>query len=100
VADAISRLGSGSGSPDAAWSTAVVALGTLTQTQTQQAALDDTAQATASQARSSQESVSLDQENMNLVAYQHAYEGSARVLTTLDAVLDHLINHTGLVGLG
>ncbi len=100
IADAISLLGTGPNSPDAAWSTAVVALGTLTQAQTQQAALDETAQATASQAQSSQESVSLDQENMNLVAYQHAYEGSARVLTTLDAVLDQLINHTGLVGLG
>ena len=100
VADAIGRLGSGASSPDTAWSTAVVALGTLTQSQTQQAALDQTAQATASQAQASQESVSLDQENINLIAYQHAYEGSARVLTTLDTVLDQLINHTGHVGLG
>ena len=37
---------------------------------------------------------------MNLIAYQHAYQGSARVMTALDSILDQLINHTGLVGLG
>jgi flagellar hook-associated protein 1 FlgK len=36
---------------------------------------------------------------MNLIAYQHAYQGAARVMTTLDSMLDQLINHTGIVGL-
>lgn len=99
VADAISQLGTASGSPDAAWSAYIVSLGTQSQTATQQASLDSTAQSTATNAQQSQESVSLDQESMNLIAYQHAYEGSARVMTTLDDMLDQLINHTGIVGL-
>ena len=100
IADAIGQLGTGPGSPDVAWSTGVIALGTATGNATQQSTLDQSAQAAATNAQSSQESVSLDEENMNLIAYQHAYQGSARVMTALDSILDQLINHTGLVGLG
>lgn len=41
--------------------------------------------------------VSLDEETVNMVAAQRAYEAAARVMTTLDSVLDTLINRTGLV---
>jgi flagellar hook-associated protein 1 FlgK len=99
VADEISQLGSASGSPDAGWSSFIVSLGTASQTATQQSTLDQSAQSAATTAQQSQESVDLDQESMNLIAYQHAYEGSARVMTTLDDMLDQLINHTGIVGL-
>lgn len=100
IADTIGQLGSAPGSPDVAWSAGVIALGTATAGATQQSTLDQTAQAAATNAQSSQESVSLDEENMNLIAYQHAYQGAARVMTALDSILDQLINHTGLVGLG
>ncbi len=99
IADRISQLGSASSSPDSVWASGAVALGTQSQTATQQTTLDASAQAAAASAQSSQESVDLDEENMNLIAYQHAYEGAARVMTTLDDMLDQLINHTGLVGL-
>jgi flagellar hook-associated protein 1 FlgK len=33
-----------------------------------------------------------------MLTYQHAYSAASRVLTTLDSMLDTLINHTGLVG--
>ena len=33
----------------------------------------------------------------NMLAYQRAYEGAARVLTAVDEMLDTLINRTGLV---
>ena len=33
-----------------------------------------------------------------MLAYQRAYEGAARVLTTIDEMLDTLINRTGVVG--
>lgn len=42
--------------------------------------------------------VNLDEETVNMVAAQRAYEASARVMTVLDQVLDTLINRTGLVG--
>jgi flagellar hook-associated protein 1 FlgK len=100
IADAIGRIGASAGSPDATWSAGVVALGALTQAAAQQSSIDQAGQAAAANAQSAQESVSLDEENMHLVAYQHAYEGAARVMTALDSILDQLINHTGLVGLG
>jgi len=33
---------------------------------------------------------------VNLLAAQRAYEGASRVITTLDSVLDTLINRTGI----
>lgn len=36
--------------------------------------------------------VSLDEEMTNLIQYQYAYQGAARVVTTLDSMLDTLIN--------
>ncbi len=39
--------------------------------------------------------ISIDEEMVNLLAAQRAYEGAARVLTTMDSVLDTLINRTG-----
>lgn len=33
---------------------------------------------------------------VNLLAAQRAYEGAARVMTTIDSMLDTLINRTGV----
>jgi flagellar hook-associated protein 1 FlgK len=40
--------------------------------------------------------VNLDEEMLAMVQYQRAYEASARVITTVDAMLDTLINRTEL----
>jgi len=42
--------------------------------------------------------VSMDEELTNLIKYQHAYTASARVMTTIDSMLDKIINGTGIVG--
>jgi flagellar hook-associated protein 1 FlgK len=41
--------------------------------------------------------VSLDEEMLSMVQYQRGYEAAARVLTTVDSMLDTLINRTGLM---
>ena len=49
--------------------------------------------------RKSVSGVSLDEEMTNLVTFQRGYQASARMLTTIDQMLDTLINRTGTVGL-
>jgi len=49
--------------------------------------------------RTSVSGVSLDEEMTNLIKYNHAYNGAARVITAMDDALDRLINGTGRVGL-
>ena len=41
--------------------------------------------------------VNLDEEMVNMLQAQRAYEAASRVISTLDSVLDTLINRTGLV---
>lgn len=42
--------------------------------------------------------VSLDEEMTNMIRYQHAYTASARVINTMDEMLDLIVNRLGLVG--
>lgn len=43
-------------------------------------------------------SVSLDEEMADMIKFQQAYNASSRVITTIDEMLDKLINGTGVVG--
>lgn len=49
--------------------------------------------------RESLSGVSLDEEAANLVRFERAYQAAARVMTTVDEMLDRLINGTGRTGL-
>lgn len=42
--------------------------------------------------------VSLDEEAANLVRYQRAFEAATRLMTTIDSMIDRIINGMGLVG--
>ncbi|MDF2892414.1 MAG: flagellar hook-associated protein FlgK [Clostridia bacterium] len=48
--------------------------------------------------RLSESGVSLDEEMGNMVKFQHAYNASARMITTLDGIMDTMINRLGMVG--
>lgn len=48
--------------------------------------------------RMSESGVSLDEEMGNMVKFQHAYNASARMITTLDGIMDTMINRLGMVG--
>jgi len=43
--------------------------------------------------------VSLDEEMTDVIKFQHAYNAAARAMTTIDEMLDRIINQTGRVGL-
>jgi flagellar hook-associated protein 1 FlgK len=49
--------------------------------------------------RQSTSGVSLDEEMSNLVRFQRSYQASSRAMSTMDEMLDVLINRTGRVGL-
>jgi flagellar hook-associated protein 1 FlgK len=49
--------------------------------------------------RQSVSGVSMDEEMANLVRFQRGYQASARAMSTMDEMLDVLINRTGRVGL-
>jgi len=49
--------------------------------------------------RQSVSGVSIDEEMSNIVKFQHAYSASARVMTSMDEMLDKIINGMGRVGL-
>lgn len=52
-----------------------------------------------SQRKESISGVSLDEEMVQMMTYQHAYSAASRVLSALDEALEILINRTGKVGL-
>ncbi len=98
VADSISRLGTGTRSPDAAWSVFVTDLASAARAELQGNALAEVSATTALQQQLGATSVSMDEEQVNLLEYQHAYQGAARVMTAVDEMLDVLINRMGIVG--
>ena len=100
VAAQIATLGTGATAPDRSWAAFVTTTGALAQTEI---ASSDRATTAATSAKTQQQStagVDLDEENVNMLTYQHAYQGAARVMTAIDQMLDTLINHTGTVGVG
>jgi flagellar hook-associated protein 1 FlgK len=98
IADSMAQLGTGSTSPDKLWSGIVTGIGVQSRGAQQRETLATAAQDSAVTSRASQTSVSLDEENVNLLTNQHAYQAAARVMTAVDEALDVLINRTGLVG--
>ncbi|PYI66846.1 flagellar hook-associated protein FlgK [Arthrobacter livingstonensis] len=98
IADKISQIGVRPDSPDAQWTKTVIATGTAARTALQQDVAAGSALSNAVGAQQSNASVDIDEENVNLLAYQHAYQAAARVMTAMDEALDVLINQTGRVG--
>ena len=84
--------------PESAWRDMVVSVGVQVQSATRRAAAQADVVAQAMAAQASVAGVDLDEEMTNLVMFQRAYEGAARVMTAVDQALDVLINRTGLVG--
>ncbi len=98
VADRIAQLGVGAGSPNDTWAEFVIRTGVNTSTEIQQAHLAGVASESATNALLANSAVDIDEENVNLLTYQVAYQGAARVMTAVDEMLNTLINRTGLVG--
>jgi flagellar hook-associated protein 1 FlgK len=95
---AISGFGEDADGPDHAYTALVGYVGAASALADAQQATQDTVSHGVDALRESTSGVSYDEEASSMLTYQHAYSAAARVLTTLDGMLDTLINHTGLVG--
>jgi len=96
-ARAVSEL-SGKG-PDSAYNAFIARLGTEVREATRQEANAGALTNAVADRRESVAGVSLDEEMGNLVRFQRAYQASSRAMSTMDEMLDVLINRTGRVGL-
>ncbi|WP_207455028.1 flagellar hook-associated protein FlgK [Desertivibrio insolitus] len=98
IAESISKLRGTDAGAGRVWADFVSSIGTQARDAAKASELADLAASTAVDAQQSGAAVDMDEENVNLLMYQRAYQGAARVLTTVDEMLDVLINRTGVVG--
>jgi flagellar hook-associated protein 1 FlgK len=73
-------------------------LGVAAQASGRRSEIQNTVSDQVDTARAAESGVNLDEEMTHLLTYQRGYEAASRVLTTVDSMLDQLINRTGLVG--
>ena len=86
----------GTTGPSAQWRTMTTMLGVRVQSLKNAGVVQDSVAAAAEAAVQTDAGVNLDEEMTNLLQYQRSYQASARVVSTVDAILDTLINHTGI----
>jgi flagellar hook-associated protein 1 len=98
-AAAIAAIGKQATGPDATYRTMIDALGNASAAATQASTVQQTVATNVSNLQQSASGVNMDEETTNVLIFQRAYQASSRVLTTVDEMLDTLINHTGTVGL-
>lgn len=98
LAHQIAALGDAAGGPDNLHRSLVGRLAIDVSTATGRATVQSKITQRATSDREATVGVSLDEELTNMIATQHAFEASSRVLTAVDEMLDQLINRTGMVG--
>jgi flagellar hook-associated protein 1 FlgK len=98
VADALADLGDAVDGPDREYQGMIGQLGVDSQATSRRSDIQDNVTEQVDASREAQSGVNLDEEMTNLLTYQRGYEAASRVLTTIDSMLDQLINRTGLVG--
>jgi flagellar hook-associated protein 1 FlgK len=87
------------GIADNSYANLVARIGGDVRTANQQQATTQALVTAASDRRQSASGVSMDEEMANMVRFQRGYQASARAMSTMDEMLDTLINRTGKVGL-
>ncbi|MEU8815806.1 flagellar hook-associated protein FlgK [Actinoplanes sp. NPDC048796] len=98
IADSLSEMGTSPDGPDAAYQSMIGKLGVASQASARRSDIQDAVTDQVDTARQAESGVNLDEEMTNLLTFQRGYEAASRVLTTIDSMLDQLINRTGLVG--
>jgi flagellar hook-associated protein 1 FlgK len=98
VADQLTDLGNSGSGPDAVYQQMVGQLGVASQASSRRSDIQNSVRDQVDTDRGADSGVNLDEEMTNLLTYQRGYEAASRVLTTVDSMLDQLINRTGVAG--
>jgi flagellar hook-associated protein 1 len=98
LASAVANL-RGDDQIDGAYAAFVGKVGSRSREATRQQANAKALVDTVDSRRQSVSGVSLDEEMTNLIQFQRGYQASSRAMSTVDEMLDVLINRTGKVGL-
>jgi len=91
-ADLLGKIATQTGSPDKVYRAMIVDLGVESQGVTRRAEVQASVVGQADADRESQSGVNLDEEMVNMLAFQRAYEAAARLMSTVDSTLETLIN--------
>jgi flagellar hook-associated protein 1 FlgK len=98
VADELSDTGAAGTGPDTVYQQMIGRLGVSAQASNRRSEIQDSVTDQVDTSRQGEAGVNLDEEMTHLLTFQRGYEAASRVLTTVDSMLDQLINRTGLVG--
>jgi len=98
VADKLTDIGASGTGPDQTYQQMIGQLGVAAQASGRRSDIQNSVRDQVDTDRTAESGVNLDEEMTNLLTYQRGYEAASRVLTTVDSMLDQLINRTGLVG--
>lgn len=96
---ALAVAGLRSGTPDRTYAGFVLRVGTESRDVQRRDSAADAVLQSASDRRTSISGVSVDEEMANMIRFQRSYQASSRTMSTMDEMLDTLINRTGRVGL-
>jgi flagellar hook-associated protein 1 FlgK len=98
IADQLTDIGASGTGPDQTYQQMIGQLGVAAQASSRRSDIQNSVRDQVDTDRGAESGVNLDEEMTNLLTYQRGYEAASRVLTTVDSMLDQLINRTGLVG--
>ena len=98
IADQLTDLSTSNTGADQAYRAMVGQLGVAAQSSGRRSEIQDSVTQQVDTTRQAESGVNLDEEMTHMLTYQRGYEAASRVLTTVDSMLDQLINRTGLVG--
>jgi flagellar hook-associated protein 1 FlgK len=98
IGQQLAALRDAAGGPDDQYVDLVGGLGVKVGSARARAAAQESVLRRVDEARLSARSVNIDEEMIDLVSAQRAYEASARMINAVDEMLDILVNRLGLVG--
>jgi flagellar hook-associated protein 1 FlgK len=97
IADQLTDIGASGTGPDQTYQQMIGQLGVAAQASSRRSDIQNSVRDQVDTDRGAESGVNLDEEMTNLLTFQRGYEAASRVITTIDSMLDQLINRTGVI---